>query len=197
MNPPSRTRSSRRGVGLIELLVALAISAALLTATAVAIDASMKSYSINQEQASLMQRARLAMHRIQTYVRSCAEHGPVTDACRTQFASGLVVSDAGITMLDDDGRQIEFAFDPDGERLIASEDGTEHVLLRGVTAFEVTLEPIKSATAVKTGGQFDRLLRASIRLTVRSIGHAPDAGSAGLDQSLTFSASAMPRRNCW
>ena len=37
----------RRGVGLIELLIALSISAILLTATAVAVDASFKAYAAN------------------------------------------------------------------------------------------------------------------------------------------------------
>ena len=49
--PVSRTRT-RRGFNLIELLIALAITASLLTATMVAIHASFQAYQTTTEVAS-------------------------------------------------------------------------------------------------------------------------------------------------
>ena len=60
----------RRGVGLVELLIALSISAILLTATAVAVDASFKAYAANQEESSLLQQGRMALNRMVTSIRT-------------------------------------------------------------------------------------------------------------------------------
>ena len=42
---------NRAGLSLVEVMIALAITAMLLTATAVALDASIKAYQINVQQA--------------------------------------------------------------------------------------------------------------------------------------------------
>ncbi len=66
----------RRGFNLVEMLIALAISSALLTATMVALDASFTAYQQTTEQASTHTIARLAMHRMLTLIRTGSEFGP-------------------------------------------------------------------------------------------------------------------------
>src|SRR5262245_35586852 len=111
-------RNRRRGVGLVELLVALSISAALLTSVAVALDASFKAYSINQQQAQLMQRARLAMNRIVAQIRSTESHAPYTEALYDSFSTGHVVTDVGIQMMLDDTNTDGIAFYQAGTQLM-------------------------------------------------------------------------------
>ncbi|MGH7180057.1 MAG: PilW family protein [Tepidisphaeraceae bacterium] len=187
----------RHGLGLVELLIALAISAALLTAVAVSTDASFKAYAINQEQASLMQKARLTMHRLSTYIRICKEHGPVSGALQTQFAGGSVVTDTGIAMFTDSDSLLDFTYDATNQRVILTENGNQHALVDGVIAFTVKMEPMQSAAALKTGGGFDLLRRATIVLTVRTSGQQADVNEFSQAQTLTLSASVMPRRNSW
>ena len=71
--------------------------------------------------------------------------------------------------------------------------GPWNALARDVSAFSVTLEPMRSPAAVRTGGGFDRLRRATITLTVES---APLPGEAS-GRRRTYSASVAPRANVW
>jgi prepilin-type N-terminal cleavage/methylation domain-containing protein len=185
------------GVSLVELLIALAICAALLTATGFAVDSAFKGYAINQEQASLQQRARLAINRLQTYIRTTEAHVPLTDAKKTQFTQGTVVTDTGIKMLDDSNNEIDFKFDSTTNELQMVQAGQTHVLLRDVTTFTVKMEPMKSPTAIKTGGAYDLLMRATIQLSVKSTTHEADETSDGMNQIITLVGSVMPRRNIW
>ncbi len=74
----SRTPGSRnrRGFNLVEMLIALAITGALMAATMVALDASFDAYQRTTEVASTHTIGRLAMHRMLTLVRSGTEFGP-------------------------------------------------------------------------------------------------------------------------
>lgn len=192
-----RRRHHRAGIGLVEVLIALAIAATLLAATTVAIDASFKAYHVNQEQATLMQRARLAMHRMLTQIRVCAEHGPHDGSLTDDFAAGRVVSDGGIEMFDASDVLYTFWRDADTHRLIVDVDGESHVLLEGVDDFQVKLEPMRSSTSIKTGGAYDLLKRATLVLTIRTNdATSADGETTGL-QTVTLSSSVMPRRNLW
>jgi len=71
-----RRRAARRGFNLIELLIALAITAALLTSTMVALNASFVAYQKTTEVASTHTIARLTMHRMLTLIRTGNEFGP-------------------------------------------------------------------------------------------------------------------------
>jgi prepilin-type N-terminal cleavage/methylation domain-containing protein len=196
----------RHGVGLIELLVALAISAALLTAVAVATDASFKAYGINETQAQLMERSRLAMNRILTYIRSTNQHLPDDDASQTKFQSGLITQCTSIRMMIDATHGIIFrqsgttlqavSFTIAGATLT---EGKARTLLAGVNAgdFTITMEPQRSAEAIKTGGVYDQLKRASITLTVRAAAATAMTGEDLANQSITLSGSVMPRPNMW
>jgi len=197
----------RRGLGLPELLIALAISAALLTATAVAIDASFQAYGVTQAQASLAQRARVSLHRIVTYIRTTEQHRPDNDDPIDDFAAGLVCTDTAIRMMTTDTAGVIFRQQDDCLVSVpfsvasgALVEGTAHVLIKGVQAgdFTVTFEPMKSAEQIRTGQPaYDQLKRASISLTVRPATTTKVAGEQVSAQPVTISAAVMPRRNFW
>ncbi|MCH2161450.1 MAG: prepilin-type N-terminal cleavage/methylation domain-containing protein [Phycisphaerales bacterium] len=76
MNEQRQTATARRGFSLIEVMIALAISAALLSATLVALDASFRAYQSTTEEVSTHSIARLVMHRLLTMVRTGTDFGP-------------------------------------------------------------------------------------------------------------------------
>jgi len=166
-----------------------------LAATAFAMNSAMQAYSINQVQSDTMQRARIAVHRLSTYIRTCTEHSPATAAMATFFANGDTVTDTGIRLFDESDTEIAFTYDSANKRLIVTEDGNTHVLLRGVTNFRVTLQPMRSANSIKTGGGYDLLQRATITLTLRFNDDAADTTASDADQTVTLSTSVVPRRN--
>jgi hypothetical protein len=188
------------------LLVALAISAALLTSVAVAVDASFKAYAINQNQAQLMQRARLALNRMVCYIRSTKTHLPVNDGPTDSFLHNHITTDTGIEMLLDSTHGVAFQQTGDHLEMVPFTEnaggrvyGTAHVLLQGVAPgdFRVTMEPQYSAQARKVGSLIcDQLKRASIVLTVRPNDKTTTAGETATE-TVTLSASVMPRQNIW
>ena len=84
MSKPSHVRRcsirrrliARRGFNLVELLIALAISAALLTATMVALNASFTAYQMTTEVASTHTIGRLTIERMQALIRTGTDFGP-------------------------------------------------------------------------------------------------------------------------
>jgi len=196
---PARRPRGARGLGVVELLISLAISATVLAAVAYAVDMTFRAYSINHEQSDLMQRARLAMYRITTGIRTTGEHQPVNAVPLSQFKGGQVTTDIAIVMNDANGKPMGFRFDPAQSRLLAIDaTGTEYTLLRGVEKFEIKFEPLQSQEAKRTGGLvYDKLLRATILLTLRTTGNSADVDERVGSQSLTLSTSVIPRRNVW
>jgi Tfp pilus assembly protein PilW len=191
------SRNRRRGIGLVELLVALSISAALLTATAVAIDASFKAYAVNQEQSDLTQRSRLAIYRMSTMLRQTKLHAPHTPTLAAQFASGATITDTAIDMFDLNGQEITYQYDATNKQLNAVAGGVSHLMCDGVTAFAVRMEPMRSSDSIKTGGSWDLLKRATLLISVTSNSHTAVEGEGEGKQIVTMSASVMPRRNAW
>jgi len=80
LNPAALHRSTgrinRSGFSIVEMLVALSITATLLTATMVALDSSYKSYKITTEGASTNVISRMVMHRVMTMIRTGDNFGP-------------------------------------------------------------------------------------------------------------------------
>jgi len=70
-------RKSQKGLSLIELLISLVITAMLLTATMVAIDASFAAYAAAAESASTQTTTRLVTHRLLSMIRTSTAHGPL------------------------------------------------------------------------------------------------------------------------
>ena len=80
-NPNSEIQNpkcARRGLSLVEMLIALAISALLLTATTVAVEVSFRAYAIAAESASAQTSTRMVTHRLLAMVRTSVAHEPVT-----------------------------------------------------------------------------------------------------------------------
>jgi hypothetical protein len=194
-----RTRARRRdGMAVIELLIALAISGMVLVAVAYCVDTAFKAYSINQEQSDLMQRSRLAMHRILTTIRTTSAHQPVDPLATAAFEAGLDVTDTAIRMIDVNEVEIMFRFDPvNGMLMAVDKNGNEYVLVRGVETFEVKFEPMRTEKATRSGGVYDRLMRATVKLTVKTSGNAIDIDETVAAQKVTLSSSAVPRQNVW
>ena len=200
MNTPHRPkpRGRARGVGLVELLLSLAISASILVAVAYAVDVSFRTYSVNQEQTGLMQRARITMHRITTQIRTTAAHNPVSAAALADFKAGKICTDSGILLIDDDGNQTSYKYDPAAKTVTCIDiNGNEFVALKGVEAFQIKFEPMKSEQSQRTGGVFDLLMRATVMLTVSSQGQNPDIDDKFASQLVTLNASVVPRCNVW
>ncbi len=75
--PRTKTRrATTRGFSLVELLIALTITATLLTATLAAFDTSFKSYKVTNESASTNVVARIVMQRVTAMIRTGEEFGP-------------------------------------------------------------------------------------------------------------------------
>jgi prepilin-type N-terminal cleavage/methylation domain-containing protein len=72
----ARPSRSRRAFSLVEVLIALTITATLLTATMAALDASFKSYKANSESAATNIVARIVMQRLTAMIRTGESFGP-------------------------------------------------------------------------------------------------------------------------
>jgi len=86
----TRARARRRGLSLVELLIALAIISALLTATGVALDVSFKAYAIATQSASTQSSSRLLTNRLLTNIRNAVSHAPL-DMTAADVADGAVL----------------------------------------------------------------------------------------------------------
>ena len=114
-----RNRSSR-GLSMVELLIALAISAMLLTATMVALDASFKAYADSAEQASSQAATRMIVHRLLTMVRTSTAHGPLEPdgaAVPAITLAGNTITSNYIELIDTKGYLIRIEYDAAKEEL--------------------------------------------------------------------------------
>jgi prepilin-type N-terminal cleavage/methylation domain-containing protein len=193
-----RRLARRAGMGLVELMVALAIASALLTATGFALDAAIKAYRVNQEQSVLLQNTRLTMHRMLATIRRCKLHAPDDAALSELFTKGETVTDTAIKMMDDRDLLTAYRYDAENKLILLVAGDKSYPLIRGVEQFVVTLEPMRSPEAIRTGPDWDLLRRATIQMTVRTDAKTlTPAENPNERLTLTLSASVMPRRNTW
>lgn len=98
----------RRGLGLVETLVSLAITASLLTAVAAAFSASAASITMNDQFARATQAARVSVNRVMAEVRKCQ--------------SGVVETQS-LELSAYDGSKNTYAFDSANKKLTVTVDG--------------------------------------------------------------------------
>src|SRR5437016_6556243 len=190
-------KTCRSGLGLVELMISLAITASLLTATAVALNGTSMAYKVNEEQASLIQATRLTLNRIVSGIRTTKLHSPHDTTLAASFNAGLIVTDTGMDMLDANNVQITYSYDPAAQQVNATVGGVKHTLASGVTSFFITFEPMKSPESIRTGGPFDWLQRATITMSIKTAATTAQSSETTGKLTITLSASVMPRRNTW
>ncbi|MCP3905504.1 MAG: prepilin-type N-terminal cleavage/methylation domain-containing protein [Planctomycetes bacterium] len=190
--PRPRRRVIRRGFNLVELLMALAISAALLSATMVSLDASFMAYQTTTEVASTHTIGRLAINRMLTLIRTGTEFGPFPlDPMDSIVESDFIqfrTTDNNIMTI----RWIET--DPllENESLYVEYDGGTYLLLEGVVAqTDAGGDPVMPFTLEYERGR--DLFRATIDLAI-----VPDDNmDVDLDgdrlETIRLVATAMPR----
>ena len=150
---PMRPRLSRRrrcaGLSLVELLISLSITAMLLTAVMVALDASFQAYASAAESASTQTTTRLVVHRTLTLVRTSTAHGPLApDGSTTPpvtLAGTSTITSHYMDLVDPKGDLIRLEYRADEEMLYVSVTPyggsvtTTEPLLGGVSACSFTL----------------------------------------------------------
>lgn len=136
MHHPS---STRRGFTLAECLIALAISALLLTAIAVAFNASLTNYQANEEMYRAVNNARQALARMTSQLRTGHFVDPNAASTTCNF----------YTAADED---ITYEFRPADNTLylITNSDGSEYVLCDNVVAATFTKTPTADGTDCKS-----------------------------------------------
>ena len=191
MNRASQHSNFKRrasGFSLVEMLIALAISATLLVATFTALSACFRAYQATTEQASTHVVGRVIMHRIMALVRNGVDFGPIPEDARDRY----VVGDE-ILFVDKAGREIGLRLDRDSSALLMHiDDGPEQLLLEGLSG------PIDDSGAFTL--EFEngvKLVRASFDLTV----DADDNASVELEGDdvvpIRLVGSTAPRRLIW
>ena|SRR5436190_11091853 len=193
-------RLVRRGFSLVEMLIAIAITAALLTSTMVALNASFTAYQATTEVASTHTIGRLVMHRMLSLIRTGQDFGPypsnplntVLDSDEIQFRTpeGNVM-----TLIWKQDADTAHGFNVPEALYVVMTDAsgdTPYVLLEGVKAqYDANNVRIKPFTLQFEKGR--KLYRATIDLTVKP----DDNMSVELDGSnndvIRLVASAMPR----
>ena len=91
---PTRIIRHRHGLTFVELLIALTITALLLTAVAVAFNSSVINYKENKDMFTTINNARQALHRITTQLRTAQAVDPNAPAneCALTTAEGDTIS---------------------------------------------------------------------------------------------------------
>ncbi|UCD74667.1 MAG: prepilin-type N-terminal cleavage/methylation domain-containing protein [Phycisphaerales bacterium] len=197
--PVCRRPISRRGFNLVELLIALAISAALLTATMVALDASFTAYQMTTEVASTHTIGRLTIERMQALIRTGTDFGPFPVNPR----DSIVVSDyiefrTPGTTVNPQGQIMTLEWREDDQALfvIVTDPDTgvdeEHLLLEGVVPqYDEDEQLIHPFTLEYELGR--SLYRATIDMTIIPDDNMSLEIEGDNQQPIRLVASAMPR----
>jgi prepilin-type N-terminal cleavage/methylation domain-containing protein len=188
-------RSSRsRGLSLVEVLIALAITAMLMAATMAATHASFRAYADACEQASSQAATRMITNRLLTLIRTSTAHGPLMPNGSNVTLSGTTITSDYIELLDPNGNYIKMSYKSSSKELWLSmtpaSGGAEvsQPLIGGVTA--------ASFFAVRR--QNDEglwvLERGTIDLTVEPGQDATLTIESGHPQPIRVVASTKPRK---
>lgn len=150
----------RRGFSLVELLVALTISATLLTSMMVALDFMFKRYTLISDSASTHVVARTVMHRVLSMIRTGSMFDPappgeaIFDINRNPFDGNRVQ----FVRVDDNDREVRVTVETrDASTMVV---GQERVQLRGpFVLWLVTSTTQDGATTVEERPLLDGIVR--------------------------------------
>ena len=174
----------RRGFTLPEVLIALTISAVLLTGLFASLQGSVGAYKRTAAEGVNRLTARLLVERIALLVRTGVAFGPLP-AVATEDS---VESDV-LEITTSNGQQVVIAWDSENETLTLTVDGTSATVLGGVVQ-TVEGEPITTFLLQFENGT--TLQRVTINFAV-----VPDPEHAttmdGGQDTLRLTASVMPR----
>jgi len=194
----SRRRSAhrRRGLSILELLLALAITSMLLTAAAAAIAASFRAYGDAVEQASTQVAVRMVSQRLLGLIRTSTAHGPLAPDAGAEppvTLDGQDLTSNYIELLDPNGRVLRCEYRADNEELWLIMDPGEtdeqaQPLISGVTGAEFVLR-----RRLNDDGLWE-LERCTIDMTVQPDEDATLALENGPAQAIRLVASTMPRK---
>jgi len=182
----------RRGLTLVEMLLALAISAAILSATVMALQASFRTYQATVEQASTHVVGRMVMQRTLTLVRNGVAFGPIPANPLDRFVQSdeLSITDAAGTVL-------TLRLDRVAEQiLIRAGQGDERVLLSGARGpVDGAGSPVGMFTLEYENGWI--LRRAHLDFTLLADDDATLAIEGNEMIPLRLVGTAAPRRSVW
>lgn len=191
----------RRGFNLIEMLIALAITAALMAATMVALDASFTAYQTTTEMASTHTIGRLALMRMLTLIRTGQQFAPfpinpqdtLVTSTDIQFVTplGQLVWIEWIGLADVDVTH------PAGNALYLSTNGGDpQLILEGVMpAFDTLGNQVMPFTMEYEMGR--RLYRATVDITIVPDDNMSVTIDGDNSEQIRLVASAMPRMEAY
>ena len=139
------TTHPKTGFTIVEMLMALVILAMLMTAVAVAFDASVTNFQVNEGISKTMNTARAALLRITTELRTAQSVAVI--------GAGGDPDNTRCSLIASDGRNITYRYSPD-EKILYLDDntsGNSYALCRNVTGvtFNRALVPASSPAAVR------------------------------------------------
>lgn len=190
----NRAKAARRGFNLMELLIALGITGALLTAVLVSLNASFMAYQTTTEVASTHTIARLTMNRLLTMIRMGDEFGPFpTNPLDTDVLSDLIEW----TTPEGDIMTLEFVENDQALTITVTDPDTgtsdTYTLLEGVLRqHDSDGDDLAPFTLTYEKGR--NLYRATIDLTIKpddNMSLSMEGDNSG--QTIRLVASAMPR----
>ena len=187
-----RGTHARHGLTLIELLIALAITATLLAAMLMVLQSAFRGYQASVEQSSTHMTGRIVAARILTLVRTGAAFGPLPEDPRERFVRGdaIVITTAS-------GETMTLRLDRAAETLsIRAGDGEDRTLLAGVRG------PVDDKGAARGAFtlEFEKgtsLVRASFDLTVAGDPESRLAIEGDEVTPLRLVGTGSPRRSPW
>ncbi len=148
---------TKNGFGLVELLIALAITALLLVAVAVAFNASVMSYSQNEDMFKAVNSARQALVRITTQLRT----GYWVDPCAPSNECSFYTAGG-------DDITYEYRVTDNKLYLITNIDGQEYVLCESVTSMSFVKTPTDDGSDTKSVQISITVSSGDVRQTVTS-----------------------------
>jgi len=181
----------RRGLTIIEMLVALPIIALLMAATMVAINTSFMAYADAAEQASTHAATRMVTHRLLTLVRTSTAHGPLeTEAGVT--LEGSTITSPFIELIDTKGRLIRVEYRSASAEIwlveTVGETVNEQPLIGGVTSASFYLSRRLNEDDLWV------LERGTMDITVLPDNDNTLAIESGHTEPIRMIASTMPRK---